>query len=117
MAEEYKPGDEAKRSGIYRVVHDPNHSSEHEVTCVHGKKFPRCNHCGHHVRFGGSAGSPTIDSVCGIGGDAADVGDLALSCIMTAYTRYENRCMECTWQACLFANCGAIGKFFFDTVK
>jgi hypothetical protein len=51
MAQEYKPGDEVKNSGIYRVVHDTNHASEHEVTCVYGKKFPPCNHCGHHVRF------------------------------------------------------------------
>ncbi len=47
----FKPGDEVPHSGIYRVVHDPYHSKEHEVTCVYGKRFPPCNHCGHHVRF------------------------------------------------------------------
>ncbi len=52
MSEEtFKPGDECKQSGIYRVIHDQNHTREHEVTCVYGKKFPPCNHCGHHVRF------------------------------------------------------------------
>jgi hypothetical protein len=47
----FKPGQEVPHSGIYRVIHDPNHSEEHEVTCVYGKVFPPCNHCGHHVRF------------------------------------------------------------------
>jgi hypothetical protein len=47
----FKPGQEVPNSGIYRVVHDPNHRAEHEVTCVYGKPFPPCNHCGHHVRF------------------------------------------------------------------
>jgi formamidopyrimidine-DNA glycosylase len=49
--EQYKPGDKVPRSGIYRVIHDSNHHEEHEVTCVYGKAFPPCNHCGRHVRF------------------------------------------------------------------
>ena len=51
MAKEYKPGDEVDRSGIYEVKHDPVHTQRHEVTCVHGEKFPPCNHCGEHPRF------------------------------------------------------------------
>jgi hypothetical protein len=51
MAQEYKPGDKVETSGIYRVVHDSQHTAEHEVTCVAGKQFPPCNHCGHKVRF------------------------------------------------------------------
>ena len=47
----FKPGDDVPHSGIYRVVHDTNHREEHEVTCVYGKKFPPCNHCGNHPRF------------------------------------------------------------------
>jgi hypothetical protein len=47
----FKPGDEVPHSGIYRVVHDRNHTGEHEVTCVYDKKFPPCNHCGDHPRF------------------------------------------------------------------
>jgi hypothetical protein len=47
----YKPGDEVPQSGIYKVVHDPNHIQEHEVTAVLGERFPPCNHCGHHPRF------------------------------------------------------------------
>jgi len=58
----FKPGDECKRSGVYRVIHDPNHSQEHEVTCVYGKKFPPCNHCGHHVRFVLERGAIHIDA-------------------------------------------------------
>jgi hypothetical protein len=49
--DEFKPGEEVPHSGIYRVVHDPNHDAEHEVTCVYGKRFPPCRYCGHHVRF------------------------------------------------------------------
>lgn len=51
MAEEYKPGDEVPKSGIYKVTHDKNHAEEHEVTCIIGKKFPPCNGCGQHPRF------------------------------------------------------------------
>jgi hypothetical protein len=47
----FKPGEKCPHSGIYEVIHDPNHADEHEVTCVHGKPFPPCNHCGHKVRF------------------------------------------------------------------
>jgi len=51
MATEYKPGDTVPHSGIYRVTHDQQHAASHEVTCVYGKNFPPCNHCGHHPRF------------------------------------------------------------------
>jgi hypothetical protein len=47
----FKPGEECPLSGVYRVVHDPVPTKEHEVTCVYGKKFPPCNSCGHDVRF------------------------------------------------------------------
>jgi hypothetical protein len=47
MAAEYKPGDTVPQSGIYRVTHDTNHTSPHEVTCVDGKKFPPCRGCSH----------------------------------------------------------------------
>jgi hypothetical protein len=50
-AKEYKPGDKVEHSGVYRVVHDDEHTEEHEVTCVFGKHFPPCNHCGNHPRF------------------------------------------------------------------
>jgi hypothetical protein len=47
----FKPGQICPQSGIYTVIHDPVHRQSHEVTCVNGKKFPPCNHCGEHVRF------------------------------------------------------------------
>jgi hypothetical protein len=50
MATEYKPGDDVPRSGIYRVIHDPTHTEEHEVTVVYGKRFPPCRDC-RHPRF------------------------------------------------------------------
>jgi hypothetical protein len=40
-----KPGDVVQMSGIYRVTHDNNHTQPHDVTCVAGKKFPRCRGC------------------------------------------------------------------------
>lgn len=46
IGDTFKPGDIVPHSGIYRVLHDTHHRSEHEVTCVYGKKFPPCNHCG-----------------------------------------------------------------------
>ncbi|MGA7792633.1 MAG: hypothetical protein WCA19_06295 [Candidatus Acidiferrales bacterium] len=50
VGDEFKPGDICKQSGIYKVLHDPHHAQEHEVTCVNGKKFPPCSGC-NHPRF------------------------------------------------------------------
>jgi len=47
----FKPGDKCDASGIYTVIHDSQHRQTHEVTCVYGKHFPPCNHCGNHARF------------------------------------------------------------------
>lgn len=47
IGDAFKPGDEVPHSGIYRVIHDPQHTEEHEVTCVYGKKFPPCGKCTH----------------------------------------------------------------------
>jgi hypothetical protein len=46
----YKPGERIEKSGIYRVIHEHNHTLDHEVTCIAGKPFPRCNGC-PGVRF------------------------------------------------------------------
>ena len=51
IGDEFRSGDEVLHSGIYKVVHDPQHAQEHEVTCLHGKRFPRCDECGDRVRF------------------------------------------------------------------
>jgi len=51
MNQEHKPGEKVPASGIYRVIHDPRHAAEHEVTAVLGEAFPPCNGCGHHPRF------------------------------------------------------------------
>jgi hypothetical protein len=48
MGKEYKPGDTVEHSGVYLVLHDEEHTQSHEVTVVFGKRFPACNHCGHH---------------------------------------------------------------------
>jgi hypothetical protein len=47
MPQRFSPGDEVPRSGIYKVVHNPGHTEDHEVTCVGGKKFPPCRKCRH----------------------------------------------------------------------
>lgn len=40
-----KPGNIVPISGIYRVVHERNHSQPHDVTCVARKTFPKCRGC------------------------------------------------------------------------
>jgi hypothetical protein len=50
VGDSFKPGDDVPASGIYKVIHDPTHTQEHEVTCVHGKRFPPCRDC-RHPRF------------------------------------------------------------------
>ena len=51
LGDEFKPGDKVPTSGIYTVLHDTEHLSPHDVTCVYGETFPPCNHCGRHPRF------------------------------------------------------------------
>jgi len=51
MATEYKPGNEVAASGIYTVVHDKNHKTQHEVTAIRGEHFPPCKNCGSDARF------------------------------------------------------------------
>ena len=53
MPQEFKPGEKVKKSGIYKVIHQPGSHvvSDHEVTCVAGKPFPPCNDCSENVRF------------------------------------------------------------------
>lgn len=47
VGDEFRARDTCLKSGIYKVIHDPAHTPEHEVTCVKGKRFPRCRRCGH----------------------------------------------------------------------
>ena len=46
----FKPGDKVENSGIYKVIHDPAHTQNHEVTCIAHKTFPPCRDC-RHPRF------------------------------------------------------------------
>jgi hypothetical protein len=62
MAKSYKPGDKCEHSGIYRVLHDPKHAAEHEVTCVYGKPFPPCGTRGCHPTFVGVQFAQHVDS-------------------------------------------------------
>ena len=43
----FKPGEKVPHSGIYKVIHDPTHTQEHEVACVFDKPFPPCRSCDH----------------------------------------------------------------------
>ena len=46
MAQQFKPGQIVPESGIYRIVHDPQHADmPHEVTTIKGRRFPTCRHC------------------------------------------------------------------------
>ena len=51
IGDEFKPGQKVPHSGIYKVIHDKQHSAEHEVTCVFNEPFPPCKGCGQHPRF------------------------------------------------------------------
>jgi hypothetical protein len=51
MSEQFGPGQKVPRSGVYRVTHDSDHAVPHDVTCIFGKTFPPCVHCGEAPRF------------------------------------------------------------------
>jgi hypothetical protein len=46
LGAEFRPGQQVPESGIYTVLHDPDHPAEHEITCVRGEPFPPCR-CAH----------------------------------------------------------------------
>jgi hypothetical protein len=51
MAEQdFKPGENVPKSGLYVVVH-ANHRADHEATLFQGEQFPACTHCEEAVRF------------------------------------------------------------------
>jgi hypothetical protein len=57
----FKPGDRAQHSGIYRVFHNPEHVGPHEVTCLYGRRLPKCPHC-DHTRFMLVRGAENIET-------------------------------------------------------
>lgn len=59
MADQHKPGEIVKTSGIYKVVKDGGDGSEFEVTCVEGEHFPptRSGKGAHHELVHGATHS------------------------------------------------------------
>jgi hypothetical protein len=47
----FKPGESCGQSGIYLVIHDPEHDEHHEVIILDGEPIPPCNQCGHNPQF------------------------------------------------------------------
>ena len=61
MKKEFKPGKWTKESGIYLVIHDTEHTPDHEVTLVKGKRFRQCRKC-RLVRFRLIHAAPDLNS-------------------------------------------------------
>ena len=57
----YRAGEPIPESGIYKVSHS-EHRLPHEVTLLHGQRFPRCEKCGELVKFGLVKVVPQINS-------------------------------------------------------
>jgi hypothetical protein len=51
MAEIFKSGDKAPRSGVYKVVHARDHVEAHYALALFGDRFPSCLECSDQVRF------------------------------------------------------------------
>jgi len=47
---EFAPGEPARSTGVYRVIHDL-HRSPHTATVLKGDEFPVCKKCGDRVRY------------------------------------------------------------------
>jgi len=47
VGDKFNPGEKVPHSGIYKVVHFPAHTQEHEVICIFGESFPPCRACDH----------------------------------------------------------------------
>jgi hypothetical protein len=51
VAEEYRAREVCTQSGVYRVLHEPQHTPEHDVTVIYSHIFPRCSHHGCNPTF------------------------------------------------------------------
>jgi hypothetical protein len=49
-AREFRPGDSAAVTGVYRATH-LRHRMPHEITVLEAEVFPRCKKCGDKVKF------------------------------------------------------------------
>jgi len=47
----FSAGDPVRQSGIYEVIHDPQHRQAHEAVMLHDTSFPVCDTCKDQVRF------------------------------------------------------------------
>jgi len=61
MKKEFKPGQLARESGIYLVMHEPEHTPDHRVTLNKGKRFRPCRKC-RLVRFKLIHAAPDLNS-------------------------------------------------------
>jgi hypothetical protein len=51
IPEIFKPGELVRESGVYRIFHERYHTTVHDVLCICGERFPKCNQCGEGVHF------------------------------------------------------------------
>ena len=51
VPEVFKPGELVRQSGIYRIFHEQDHTTVHDVLCICDEHFPKCRQCGERVRF------------------------------------------------------------------
>lgn len=61
IGEKFGPGDWVPDSGIYDAVHDQHHRPNHQVICLEGQVFPRCQRCGRGVRFELAIKTPFVE--------------------------------------------------------
>jgi len=63
MAHEFRPGQIAPETGIYRIAHHAQHvAQEREVTIIKGRRFPTCRHC-PQVSFELTHAAKNIDEI------------------------------------------------------
>jgi len=62
MTTEHRANDDCPQSGVYRVVHDPQHTEDHDVTVLYGHVFPRCSHHGCNPKFALVAAGQNVHS-------------------------------------------------------
>ena len=51
MADEYHAREECKQSGVYRAVHEPQHTPDHDETKQNRREKPRSSHHGCNPKF------------------------------------------------------------------
>ncbi len=78
---EFRPGDHAPATGIYRAVH-VRHRMPHELTVLEAEIFPQCRKCQEKVKFELLHAAPRLSADIDLWAGLCAVAIATLACLV-----------------------------------